>query len=301
MEKSIMLERGEQFFNDGFSLYVNRVYEQFDLPVHRHDFIEISYVWEGSGFHYIGDETIRVSKGDWFLIPIGVPHIFRPTSKPAKQHLVVGNCIFNQSLFQQLTAQLPFKGCVEKINAALETGWLQGREAGQELQRIFEQMHEEFMLKRPGYEAVLYGLLVQLLVMLERALAPAAPAGSKPNARAAAVDQIKRYIQEHLHEKIQLQHIADMHKLSVRQIQRLVREATDMTLSEMISLERIKRSCQLLGEPVHGQMTITEIASRVGIADTKQFYRLFKTVTATTPAKYRSLAKQEAAKAKADS
>jgi len=298
MMKSIMLERGDQFFNEGFSMYVNRVYEQFDLPIHQHDFIEICYVWEGGGFHYIGDETVRVSKGDWFLIPIGVPHIFRPTSKPAKQHLVVGNCIFNKSLFQQLTAQLPFKGYITKINDALDTGWLQGREAGQELQRLFEQMHEEFMLKRTGYEAVLYGLLVQLLVMLERGLSPAMPADSKTNARAAVIHQIKTYIQEHLHEKIKLQHIADKHKLSVRQIQRIVRESTDMSLSEIISLERIKRSCQLLSEPKHEQMTMTEIASRVGIADMKQFYKLFKTVTATTPVKYRNQVKQEGAKSK---
>src|SRR5690606_37841366 len=99
-KKALMREKGEHFFSDGLSLYVNRVYEEFELPIHEHDFIEICYVWEGSGFHYIGDEVIRVTKGDVFFIPIGVPHIFRPSSQHAKVPLVIGNCIFDEKLFQ---------------------------------------------------------------------------------------------------------------------------------------------------------------------------------------------------------
>lgn len=41
-------------------------------------FVENAYVYEGEGLYQIGDQCILVSKGDLFVIPPGVSHVFQP-------------------------------------------------------------------------------------------------------------------------------------------------------------------------------------------------------------------------------
>ena len=75
MDKSrrvVMTTKGEQLFDAHLSIYVNRSKESFVLSEHDHDFVEICYVSEGTGTHYIENQAISVKKGDLFYIPIGV-------------------------------------------------------------------------------------------------------------------------------------------------------------------------------------------------------------------------------------
>ncbi|WJH33845.1 AraC family ligand binding domain-containing protein [Paenibacillus sp. CC-CFT747] len=54
---------GDRFFETGFDIFINREEESFSLSQHTHDFIEISYVEEGSGYHYIEDQMIPTKRG----------------------------------------------------------------------------------------------------------------------------------------------------------------------------------------------------------------------------------------------
>ncbi|NIK79163.1 AraC family L-rhamnose operon transcriptional activator RhaR [Paenibacillus castaneae] len=280
------LERGDQFFSNGLSLYVNRVYERFDLPEHEHDFVEISYVWEGSGFHYIEDQTIRVSKGDLFFIPIGVSHIFRPSAHHSKDPLIIGNCIFDEKTFRFLTSILPVEyGLYFFQHIHAETNrWIQMREISGEYGRLFESMLIEFQRKRRGYETMLCGLLLQLLIEMERALnreqAIVHPSADK-------IEQIHQYIRDHLHEKLTIAAIAEHIGLGKRQLQRIVSSYTGQSLTALIQKERIEQSGKLLSDPRLASLTVADIASRVGIHDMKRFHQLFKLAMGATPARYR--------------
>ncbi|MEF2244737.1 AraC family transcriptional regulator [Paenibacillus sp. IITD108] len=291
MKKNYMVEKGEEFFTGGLSLYVNRVNELFDLPKHVHDFIEICYVWEGSGFHYIGDETVRVSKGDIFFIPIGVSHIFRPTTTHSKNKLIIGNCIFDKRIFRFLTEQLPKEYGLywfKHMNGQTEQ-WLQGKEQQQEFHLLFESLHREFNQKRQGYETMLLGLLLQLLIHLERALETKAP---DLNRNEQQIENIYFFIREHLHEKITLSRISDHIGLSQRQLHRIITQSTGYSPSMLIIRERIKKSSELLLNPDYSHFTIVDIASMVGINDPKRFHRAFKEQMNRTPAQYRLHAMQ---------
>lgn len=283
---SPMIEKGEQFFSNGLSLFVNRVSEEFILPEHEHDFIEICYVWEGSGFHYIEDRTIRVSKGDLFFLPIGISHIFRPSTRNPKDPLIIGNCIFDEKIFRFLTSVLPVEYGLylfRQINAKTDR-WIQMRESSGEFGQLFESLHMEFQQKRMGYETMLCGLLLQLLIRMERALnvesRAADPAAEK-------VELVYGYIRDHLHEKLTIADIAGHIGLGERQLQRIVSSYTGLSISSLLSKERIERSRKLLSEPSCAGLTVAEIASQVGIHDLKRFHRLFKQTTNVTPGRYR--------------
>ncbi|WP_256758850.1 AraC family transcriptional regulator [Cohnella sp. WQ 127256] len=285
---SLMIEKGEQFFSNGLSLFVNRVNEKFDLPEHKHDFIEICYVWAGSGFHYIEDKTIRVSQGDLFFLPIGVSHIFRPSSHNPKQPLIIGNCIFDETIFSFLTSTLASEYGLyhfNEINA--QTGsWLQMREKSGEFSRLFESLHMEFENKRTGYETMLCGLLLQLLIGMERAMKPNIEA-EIINTTAKRMDNALAYIRQHLHEKLTITQVAQQIGIGERQLQRNLSDHTGLAFTTLLHKERIDRSCKLLIDPSLATFTIAEIAYRVGINDMKRFHHLFKQMTGLTPNRYR--------------
>ena len=117
MPDSAVLMRGTQHFREGMRIFVNRVDESFDLHYHAHDFIEISYVAGGSGFHHIGGKVLPVAKGDVFLLPVGTSHVFRPRSADRRQKLTVYNCIFTEDLFGEAAAAVDdvIVGCVDAI------------------------------------------------------------------------------------------------------------------------------------------------------------------------------------------
>jgi len=286
MKYNFRIEKGEEFFSGGLSLFVNRVNERFDLPKHEHDFIEICYVWEGSGFHYIGDETIRVTKGDIFFIPIGVSHIFRPTTTHSKNKLIIGNCIFDKRIFQLLTEQLPKEyGLYPFEHMTIQTEqWLQGKEQQQEFRLLFESLHREFNQKRQGFETMLCGLLLQLLIHLERALGTYVP---DLNRNQQHMKAIFLFIREHLHEKITLSRLSDHIGVSERQLHRIITQSTGHSPSSLIIRERIKKSSELLLNADYSHLTIVDIASMVGINDPKRFHRAFKEQMNRTPAQYK--------------
>ena len=291
MRKSgVWLEKGELFFHNGLNIFVNRVSERFDLPKHEHDFIEICYVWSGNGFHYIGEETIRVSQGDLFFLPVGVSHIFRPSSPNAKEPLLIVNCIFEEKLFRFLTSILPAEyGLYRFRRLAAEPGkWLRMREKSGEFGRLFDSLHAEFESKRTGFETMLVGLLLQLLIGMERAMEPEA-AGT-----AAVPDRIERafrHIREHLQTRLTLAQVARHAGIGERQLQRDLTAWTGLSFSALLQKERIDRSRELLADPSLSSLTVADVAARCGLPDLKRFHRLFKQATGMTPGQYRELSR----------
>ncbi|MFC4601187.1 helix-turn-helix domain-containing protein [Cohnella hongkongensis] len=291
MRKSgVWLEKGELFFHNGLNIYVNRVSERFDLPEHEHDFIEICYVWSGSGFHYIGEETIRVSQGDLFFLPVGVSHIFRPSSPNAKEPLLIVNCIFEEKLFRFLTSILPAEYGLYRFRrlAAEPGGWLRMREKAGEFGRLFDSLHAEFERKRTGFETMLVGLLLQLLIGMERALEPEPPSVGVVPAR---IDRALQYIRERLSDRLTLAQVARHAGIGGRQLQRDLLARTGLGFSALLQKERIDRSRELLADPAFSSLTVADIAARSGIPDLKRFHRLFKQSTGVTPGQYRERAR----------
>ncbi|BBH22122.1 AraC family transcriptional regulator [Paenibacillus baekrokdamisoli] len=287
----LMVEKGTIFFEKGFSMYVNRVSERFELPEHMHDFIEICYVWEGNGFHYIGDKIIRVTKGDLFFLSVGVSHIFRPTSANPKEPLIIGNCIFDENIYRFLASVLPEEyGMYRFRNVVAEPNcWLQTRDHSGEIGLLFESLLREFNDKQTGYETLLCGLLLQLLIGIERSMNKEEP-HFNDNDR---MEVITRFIQDRLHEKLTLSAIAHQIGIGVRQLQRIFSELTGVSFSDYLTNERIDRSCRLLSDPSNRFMTILDIASSVGIHDPKRFYSMFKRKMGLTPAAYRTGRKED--------
>lgn len=272
---------GTYFFEPDSLVYVNRAVETFELIEHRHDFVELTYVFEGSGVHYINGESIAVSRGDVFFLPIGVSHVFRPSTPKKDRQLIVYNCVLDLKFMAALLEAFPESADILSMFSGTSATWLQTRDTGEFLP-LFMELHREYAGKPPGYRSLLTALVVRIFIELYRRT-------NKESEAVGAwspVQQAIAHMTAHYRSKeLTLEKLAELSKLSSRQFSRIFQKQTGMSFLAYLHHLRIEAACRLLK---NSSDTISSIASSVGYTDMKFFHRLFKRTTGITPGQYRA-------------
>ena len=104
-----------------------------------------------------------------------------------------------------------------------------------------------------------------------------------------AVRNAKRFIADHIDDKISLDAVAAAVNVSTFYLCKIFKRATNMTLTEYVNRQRIQIAKQKL---LRTDRQITEIAYDVGYQSLSQFNRSFHRIVGESPSKYR---KQESA------
>nr|WP_242050579.1 AraC family transcriptional regulator [Oculatella sp. FACHB-28] len=96
----------------------------------------------------------------------------------------------------------------------------------------------------------------------------------------AKLRQVTDYINEQLHQDLKLSEIAAIAQLSPYHFLRLFKQSTTLTPHQYILQRRVERAKSLLQ---HSELSIAQIATRVGFADQSHFTRCFKRALGMTP------------------
>lgn len=96
------------------------------------------------------------------------------------------------------------------------------------------------------------------------------------------IESIKQYVQEHIHEHISLQEIADEFFMSSYHLSHYFKQETGFTLFEYIKTQKITAAKGLLKKGY----SVTEIAMMLGYSSDSHFISVFKRETGTTPKQY---------------
>ncbi|GMK37495.1 hypothetical protein PCCS19_05490 [Paenibacillus sp. CCS19] len=276
--------RGADLFRSGLNVFVNRIEENFvDSDLHEHDFIELNYVAEGLGFQYLGDKALPASRGDFFALPIGSSHVFRPYSTDKKNRLVVYNVVFTPAVLEQISAAAP-ELALGRIWQSLAEQSIEGgivRDTRSALAPLFERIYAEHAADRPGASAMLTALLTQILIEWTRLRSTA----KEPNASTlASMDEAIAYVRERALDRLTQEDAASRFGLSERHFQRLFQRHTGQTFLDFVQHQRIMTACELLRSTQH---KLEAIAGLVGYRDIQSFNRVFKRIEGTTPGQYR--------------
>ncbi|WP_214630691.1 AraC family transcriptional regulator [Paenibacillus agaridevorans] len=272
--------QGNIYWNeDQFPLHVNREKEAFSLPLHCHDFVEINFVAEGRGMHYIAEDSLEVKRGDLFIIPTGTAHVYRPLTERIGNELIVYNCLFAPELIERLRIAFPAQDEVFSQTTGGEKGYASFSDRNDEYRTLMQSLYREHVLRLPGTEAALLSLLMQLLISMHRN-----DKGGEESLSLRQLSPVFEHIAVHYQEPIALRTLAGLVSLSIPYLQRLFKRATGQTIVEYIQNLRIEKSCELLR---HTEFQVQEIAYLSGYRDMKFFHRLFKKKTGTSPHQYR--------------
>ncbi|MFC4778795.1 helix-turn-helix domain-containing protein [Paenibacillus sp. GCM10023252] len=285
MKPASGLLQGSTLFHTNLGIYVNRVEETFELHYHAHDFIELTYVSEGSGFHYIGEQVIPVRKGHLFMLPIGTSHILRPSSTNGRNRLIVYNCIFTESAWHEANAAVHDLSLSAALRLADEERQPEGfglYDHSLALEPLFASMLEEHSLRRPGYGAVLQGMLTRLLVVLARESTE--PTSRRRSDGHHSMEQSIAYMQDHIGEELTIRFMSEMASMSERHYFRLFKQHTGHTFQEWLQHTRVRAACELLAST---DFKVALVAEQAGYRDTQSFGRVFRAIAGMTPSEYR--------------
>jgi len=286
IRKSTRTLKGKSYFEPDFPVFVNRAVESFSLLEHGHDFMELCYVAEGGGYQYIGERTLPVRQGDWFFIPVGVSHVFRPAHADARSRLIVYNCIFAPEMLDRIAESqagfVPEEGLSVFRRLRQERRWLHAREQSGEIHALMSRLLMEYSLRKEARRTMIVTCITQLLVAFARAVYAEEPAEAATGE--TPIDDVLSWLEHHAETPPLLEEAAARLNVGARQFQRLFLRATGQTYSEYMQTLRVQRCCELLRST---DWKVHAVAERAGFKDMKHFYALFKRKTGMTPREFR--------------
>ncbi|MDQ6419066.1 AraC family transcriptional regulator [Paenibacillus sp. LHD-117] len=262
---------------------------QSGFRAHRHDFLEFSYVVEGTGSETINEALHPMKPGTFtFVLPYQVHQIYTdPGSK-----LVLYNCMFGMDLLMEASLQERMLGLIDAGGAP---SFIQL--AGEEHERMLQLLHDmygEYRGGEPWRHTMLQLRLKEILVRFDRhrrtqeQTARNGRETVQPHrsslGKHSSVWPIIHYIHQHYQDDLTLSELAERFSLSVSRISEVIKETTGQNFLHFLHDLRIRHACSLL---VSTEMSVSEIALEVGYGSYNTFSRVFRESKGIVPKEYR--------------
>lgn len=294
---SVFVYKKKGFFTPDFPFHIIRYVHQNtrEVPMHRHEFIELVYVWNGSATHNVGGKRSVLRKGDVFILSRRMKHQYLITPP---EPLEIVNCLFLPTLIN------PHLSSLADMKSFIDFGYIQPliyphkhrlRLSGMEdikVRGIFQDMLDEYSSQPEGWQGMIRAKLVELLIGLSRSyktLTVEEPQLNKTIRRhREGIFRAIRYLEEYYTEEIKLEKIAETAYLSKSHFSELFKNVTGKTFVEYLRDIRLNKAAGMLKD-TDGQ--ITEICYRSGFNSLSYFERSFRKSFGLSPAQFRKKAK----------
>ena len=270
---------------DELNVLINVVEHPIETIYHEHDFLELVYVLEGKAEHTVNDVKMNISRGDYFIIDYGTKHKYKPKGSGS---LKIMNCMFSPMVIDpSLKNCRRFKELINHYLINFDSNILNSnptsykyRDDSGDILKLLNRMNREYTAKKIGYQEVMRGQFIELLINIIRNITIADTEAYDND----IVQYILKHVQKHYAERISLQRIATKYNYSLNNASRLFKDRTGLSFQDYVQSVRIKESCRLL---INTADSIPIIAQSVGYGDTKFFNQLFKRHLGISPSEYR--------------
>ena len=253
---------------------------------HDHFHSELVIVLSGQGEHLLNGETIPISAGDILLIHPGIVHGY---DKTADLELV--NIIYDAGRLYLPVLDgyaLPlfrhfFPDKKETVFCSPSPLLHLKKEALSQISVLIRQMDQDLQTNASGNALYCLALLMQIIVILCRNEEKT----DKTNTSPFRIGEIISYLNTHYSSDILIDDLARKVNMSKRNFFLIFKKTTGCTPIRYLIRLRVMRASELLR---HSQLSIAEIASRCGFADSNYFCRKFREITGVPPRKFRNAA-----------
>jgi len=279
------LKASEWFPSDGFPIAIERREPQPEFPAHKHEFSEIVLITGGECLHVVGRESWPLSAGDVFVIGGTQGHVYRDL----KQLRLIN------ILFQPEKLQLGL-GDLQRLPGyhalfSLEPAWRRRHDFKSRLRlkpremaaviALVDQMDAELRERDAGFGFLTTALFMQIVVYLSRCYEQARDADSR---HLLQIAKAITHLESSADSTVNLDQLASIAGMSKRSLVRAFHEATGVPPIAYLIQLRVHRAAALLRS---SDESITDIAFRVGFADSNYFTRQFTKQYSVSPRRYR--------------
>lgn len=255
---------------------------------HCHDFLELAFILSGNGKYKIDGQVYDVKEGDLLIFNQGTYHqaIVKEKEGGLMEVFLAATDIHLGGLEMN---HLPLTdGCVLHTMGELKL----------KLTKLFASIEAEQDGLKPGMYHMLKAYLMQILLHIVREQTAALIPGDSEHTqkryafestgKTYVVERIIDYFENHYAEKISLDQIALNMYLSPFYISKIFKSETgDTPISYLINI-RLERAMEIL--KAEEELSIQEVALRVGYEDAYHFSKLFKKKFGVSPSAVRKRA-----------
>ena len=220
---------------------------------HNHPYIELLYFMDGKGRLEVSGQQISISLFDTVVYPAGWSH--QEEDSPERQREVI--CLW-----------------IEMPELKLEEP-IQLHDRSSRIGTLFHLIYEESKSKEPIPQLLEYSIKSLMTALLRDQ--------SESPLQEEFLTCVLQYIHNHFAEKITLDDLADLEHISKSYLCRQFKKQTGMTVIAYINNLRIDTAKRLL---LSTNLSVNEIAYRVGFESPKYFYRAFKALVGDSPAAF---------------
>ena len=288
IDRKRLLQRGK--------LITVRPHSRFvDFPEHRHNYVEMMYVVQGSITHYIEGKELVLHKGDVLMLNQHVSHAI----KRAEYEDIGINFIALPEFFEIPLTMLQKKnvladfviGAMRQKNPVSHYLLFRLKEDSQ-IENLMENMIESmFHEKNSGsnsYDIMnQYSMGLVFLYLLNHL--EDLSHNSSMDYKETIVQAVLEYINSDC-KNANLSKIAEDTHQSMTVLSKLIKQKTGYKFQELLQRRRFQKAVYLLMET---ELTVEDIPLEVGYENQSYFYRQFQKRYGMTPAKYRKLHKKD--------
>lgn len=246
---------------------------------------------EGTGEFIIGNERYAASAGDLFWIPPDTLHEMRGNAPGTRLQFIHFDLIYDPGR-SHWSSNIP-GGTTDlsawpehmhpPVNDPLIGTWC-GKLEGHSSSQATELLHRiilDYNRAQISTLAVAGGVLQLIghLLGSRHNDSPLAPRHVK------AIENAMRQIQLHCEERLNIETLARQHGLSPTHFRRLFREHFGQSPRDAHLAAKMRRACDDL---IYSDLTITEIADRLGFTNVHNFSRAFRKAIGQPPSTYRA-------------
>ncbi|WP_144549253.1 helix-turn-helix domain-containing protein [Bacillus sp. X1(2014)] len=283
--KTNFIIESEKFLSKDKMIMVRKHTRFVDFPLHKHDYIEVNYVYTGELNQTVGGRQITLKKGELLLLNQHIEHEIKACSKED----IVINFIIRPSFFDFIFTFLSSENIVSDF---LINSLYNNTQNGQFLyfkvaevpaiQDMIGKMIEEIMHPSTFSESTIKLYMGLFLIELIKNSDKVERKEEASINHYIVVESLK-YIEDQFKDA-SLYELADQLKQSHYGLSKTIKKATSHTFKELLQERRLVKAKELLEGT---DLAIASIVEQVGYDNISYFYRIFKGKYGMTPKEYR--------------
>ena len=273
-----------------YELYHYRDAQLDEVSLHHHDFYEVYLFLSGNVDYVIESRKYRVTPGDVLLISPNELHQPLLSQEPMVYERIV--LWIDKTYLEQFAA----------VGTDLERCFVQAARNHTNLVRtdpndlqllvtLLEHTRNELESKEFGSAMAADTLLIQALVMLNRLAQRGGQSAELRDKSGSVVGKVLGYIDEHYHEDLSLDFLANQFFISKYHLSREFNRLTGTSVYRYIIQKRLVMAKQMLGQGIPS----SEVYQSCGFGDYSNFYRAFKSEYQISPKEYVAKLKTDSA------
>lgn len=275
--------------NESFAIHQHKRFVSFEE--HKHDYIELIYVYSGEIRQKINGKEVNIKAGEICILDLNATH----SIEPAGENDIAINILMTESFFNSMfMSSLSENDIMSKFiikaiyHKKKSSEYLLFPCINNEfIQIIMKRLLCECFDKKLAFDTAVNAYIVLLFTEFLRDYKNNMGDSKVKDLNIAIITEIKNYLYKS-YQVADLKTTAEHFHFNADYLSKLIKNLTGDNFTGLLQDIKLKETCTLLK---NSDFTIEEIMNRVGYNNMSYFYKFFKKNLNLTPVEYRNLNK----------